>query len=95
MTRESLDSLKKLLIPIMLEHLQNVPIPRIEGVSGKYDYVIDDLLFSGYDILPDHVSIKIKSDLQVHLKDLSTHDFPEYDIILKMYLYLYKILIYY
>lgn len=33
---EVLGSIKQMLIPLILEHLQNVPIPKIDGTASKY-----------------------------------------------------------
>lgn len=57
---EVLSQMKSLLVPLLREQLYYLPIPRIEGSNGKYDYWLDNIIFSTDDILPDHVRIELK-----------------------------------
>lgn len=57
---EVLSQMKSLLVPLLREQLYYLPIPKIEGSNGKYDYWLDNIIFSTDDILPDHVRIEVK-----------------------------------
>jgi len=57
---EVLSQMRSLLVPMLREQLYYLPIPRIEGSNGTYDYWLDNLIFSTDDILPDHVRIEVK-----------------------------------
>jgi len=75
---DSLHQLHLMLVPMLKSHLENIPIDRIEMTSAKYDIVLEDLLFSGTDILPDHLEFKFQNRVKVNLQDIeqdvSTHN---------------------
>lgn len=66
---DSLHQLRLMLVPMLKTHLENIPIDRIEMTSHKFDAVIEDLLFSGADVLPDHLELKIKNKMRVSLQE--------------------------
>jgi hypothetical protein len=66
---DSLHQLRLMLVPMLRTNLENIPIDRIEMTSHKYDAVIEDLVFSGADILPDHLELKIKNKMRVSLQE--------------------------
>lgn len=57
---EVMSQMRSLLVPMLREQLYYLPIPRIEGSNGTYDYWLDNIIFSTDDILPDHVRIELK-----------------------------------
>jgi hypothetical protein len=57
---EVLSQMRSLLVPLLREQLYYLPIPKIEGSNGTYDYWLDNIIFSTDDILPDHVRIEVK-----------------------------------
>jgi len=75
-TGESIQQIRTLLVPIVLENLKEIPIPLIQGSTPKYDYKLENLIFSGYDVLPENVKVKMESDMDVNLTDLSTRKYP-------------------
>lgn len=83
-TKETLEEMKKIMIPIMLENFKNISLPKIEGTIRKYDYIINNIVFSSSDILPDHADIKVKANFHVHLKQIEKKDYPDYSIVMKM-----------
>jgi uncharacterized protein (DUF3820 family) len=75
-TSESVQQIRTMLVPIVLENLREVPIPRIEGSTPKYDYKIENLVFSGSEVIPDNVKVKMESDVDLNVYDLSTRKYP-------------------
>jgi hypothetical protein len=58
------------MVPLLREHLRNVPIDRIEMSSPKMDFVLENLVFSAADILPDFLEFKIKNEMYMNLQGL-------------------------
>ncbi|KJE89014.1 hypothetical protein CAOG_000574 [Capsaspora owczarzaki ATCC 30864] len=69
---ESLSEVRKIIIPIILDQLTAVPVPRIEISETAYDAMLDNVVFSIRDIAPDHVHICASSDTDIRLDDLET-----------------------
>jgi hypothetical protein len=70
---EALSQLRTLLVPMVLDQLNYIPIPLVEGKSddGTYDYRFENIVLSGYDIAPDHVRMRYDNDMDFNFKDLS------------------------
>jgi len=69
--RHSVSQLRALIVPAIQKHLEMIPIPRIEGSNDQYDYWIDNLNFSGYDIIPEHIHMSFNEDLDFNTKKLA------------------------
>jgi len=67
--------LKSLLIPLLCEHLKDVPIPRVEGSSETFDYWVDNINFSIDQLLPEHMHVHIAGDGDIDVQSLSTDQF--------------------
>jgi len=67
---ESLGQLKIMLLPVLSKQLELVRLPRIEGSSRKYDFAFDNLLFTGYDILPDFLQLSMDSKTTMDFQHL-------------------------
>lgn len=70
--QDSLQQLKNLMLPVMIKQMENIPVARIEGSTKKYDYVLDNIVFSAYDILPDYIKFNFETSLNVDMKEFST-----------------------
>jgi hypothetical protein len=73
-TQESIKQLKEIVLPMIIERLQNVPLPKIEGSNDTYDYYLESMTFNGSDILPDHFHLKILSDLDIGTVDSADNE---------------------
>jgi len=60
--------MKGLLVPIFLAEFEEIPIQRVEMISPKYDLILQNLMFSGSDLLPEHIKIKMDSDMDMNLR---------------------------
>lgn len=60
------------LLTLYRANLENIPIDRIEMSSRKYDFVVEDIVFHGQDLLPDHLLLKIRNVVDLNLKDAQT-----------------------
>jgi hypothetical protein len=69
---ELVSQLKTLMIPLLTEHLKEIPIPRITGSNDTYDYWIDNLTFSAGELLPNQLHVHVDTDADINVKTLST-----------------------
>lgn len=62
----TLFQMKEVLAPLIIEQLAFIPIPHISSTSKKLDWNVDGVVFSAYDILPDHIYIDtyLRSDIK-------------------------------
>jgi hypothetical protein len=67
---DSIRQFKTFMVPLLREHLKNIPIDRIEMTSPKIDFVLENLTFSAADILPDFLETKIKNEMYMNLQGL-------------------------
>jgi len=73
-TAETLQSIKSVIVPVLVKQLDKVPLSQVEGSNATYDWILDNLILNGREILPEHVSIDFRTHLDVNLKDLSQKD---------------------
>jgi hypothetical protein len=65
---DELRQLKILLTSLLMEEMKYIPVPRIQGSTDSYDFQLQNVMFYGYDLLPDHVLIKFESQLDVNME---------------------------
>eukprot|EP00029_Vermamoeba_vermiformis_P002000 TRINITY_DN1228_c0_g1_i1.p1 TRINITY_DN1228_c0_g1~~TRINITY_DN1228_c0_g1_i1.p1 ORF type:complete len:676 (+),score=259.75 TRINITY_DN1228_c0_g1_i1:109-2028(+) len=63
--------LRKYLVPFFVELMDKIPIPVIEGSTDEYEFKLENIVFSGYDIIPEHIEIHSRSDMDLNVKDLN------------------------
>eukprot|EP01113_Clastostelium_recurvatum_P043479 TRINITY_DN71_c0_g1_i1.p1 TRINITY_DN71_c0_g1~~TRINITY_DN71_c0_g1_i1.p1 ORF type:complete len:873 (+),score=351.99 TRINITY_DN71_c0_g1_i1:140-2758(+) len=67
--------LRGLLVPLLVEHLKEVPLPQIDDFAdtpiGKYEYTLDNMKVDISEILPNNIHLKFKYDLDAHPRTLS------------------------
>jgi hypothetical protein len=59
--------MRQFVVPLFIAQLDQIPIPTIEGSNEDYDYRIENLSFSGHDIVPEMVEIHARSDLEFNV----------------------------
>jgi len=65
-----MSELSHVVIPMLLKHLEEIPLPNIEDHNEDYEYRIENITISGYDIIPEHVYFYLNSELDFNLKQL-------------------------
>jgi len=70
--RESISQIRYLMMPIILKQLEHVALPRIEGITPAYNYSVDNIIFSGNDILPEHIYLTLETDVDFEIRRLSS-----------------------
>lgn len=67
--------LRSLIVPMVIETVREVSLPRIEGVAatpiGKIEYAIDNLMLGGVSVLPHNVHLAIRNALQVDVENIA------------------------
>jgi len=74
-TKEIVEEMKDILLPVVIEHLKALPIPRLEGHTPKLDYMVDGIMLQGYDIVPEHVEVKMKTGMMLNTKKLERNTY--------------------
>jgi len=67
---DSFGQLKYLIAPLIRQYIQNIPIDRIDISTPKIDATIENLVFSGSDILPDFVDMEILNNMHMDFQDV-------------------------
>jgi len=65
-----MEQMRGYIVPLLLAQLENIPIPQISGSNPDVDWRVENLVFSGYDIIPDHVQIQLRSDVDFNVQKL-------------------------
>jgi hypothetical protein len=68
---DAISQLKTLLVPLLVEELKFIPIPRLEGSNEDYDWTAEDIILSGYDIFPEHVKVSTATESDLSLRDVN------------------------
>jgi hypothetical protein len=66
-----ISQMRHLLVPLLTEELKYIPIGTIEGTSPDYDYRLQNLVLSGYQVMPEHIFLKFRNGIDFNLKDLA------------------------
>lgn len=67
-----LSKLQSVLLPILAETLQYIPIPRMESSDPDQDFWLDNITLCGFDIIPDYVDFHLESKARISLKDIQS-----------------------
>lgn len=70
--RESTSQIRYLLMPVILKQLEHVALPKIEGITPAYNYSVDNIMFSGADIFPEHIYLTLETDVDFDVRHLSS-----------------------
>jgi len=70
-----LGNIRKVIVPVVADALKYIPIPRIEDKNDKREYVIENIVLCGYDVIPENIFVHLESDSWVNVKELETEKF--------------------
>lgn len=76
--KTSLLQFKSFLAPLILRHLDVIHIPRISGENPSVEWLIEDLIIHGRDIIPDHISFHHSSEGDMHLRKRKKAEYKSY-----------------
>lgn len=69
-----LSSIRQMVVPLLLEHLNNVPLPSVNGSAsflGKLKYSIDDMKISLPALIPEHIHLRFEMNVDAHPLELT------------------------
>jgi hypothetical protein len=69
---EVLSSIRKQVLPVLVDAFKYIPVPRIEESNEWRDYVIENLTLCAYDIIPENIRVRLESDYDFNVKELET-----------------------
>jgi len=69
--QDSLHQFKYLMVPVVLKQLEYIALPKIYGSTPKYEYSVENMVFNGSDILPEHIHLWFASDMDLNIRQLS------------------------
>jgi len=67
-----LGNIRKVIVPVLADAFKYIPIPRFEDSNYKREYVIENLVLCGYDIIPDNIFVHLESDSWISVRELET-----------------------
>lgn len=65
---QAFEQIRILIIPIMIEQLKYIPIEEVCGSNEVYDFRIQNVVLSGYDIFPNNIKVQSKFDVDLALR---------------------------
>jgi len=66
-TIEGVRALRYILVPLLVDQFENLPLPRIEGSTRKYSYVFDNMVLAGRSILPENIDVQVLNHNNINL----------------------------
>lgn len=54
----ALNQIRGMILPILMEQLKYIPLKHLQGSNKDYDWMADDVIISGYDIIPEHILVQ-------------------------------------
>jgi hypothetical protein len=65
-------NIQKVIVPVLADALKYIPIPKIEDANEQREYIVDNVVLCGYDIIPDNVFVHLESDSWLNIRELET-----------------------
>jgi hypothetical protein len=65
-----LSKLQIALVPILVETLKYIPIPKIQYSDKDTEFCLDNVVLCSYDVVPEDIRFHLESDSQLSLKDI-------------------------
>lgn len=78
---EVLRNISSIISPIIFEQLKYLPLPSMSGTDDVYDWTVSNVVFSGYDVIPDYMKFrsdfKWRADIKRRLQKYAGDVLPE------------------
>jgi hypothetical protein len=74
---EMLTKLQKVLLPVLVDAMKYIPVPRITSSDHHREFWLDNLVLCSYDIIPENIRFHLETDSEFSVQDIqgSTHTF--------------------
>jgi len=73
-----LTNLQNVLLPVLVDALKYIPLPKITSSDSKSDICLDNIVLCSYDIIPENIRFHLETDSEFSLQDVKvqgTHTF--------------------
>jgi len=67
-----LTNIRKFVVPMLADALKYIPIPPIQDSDSKREYVVENIVLCGYDVVPENISVHLEMDSNMSMKELET-----------------------
>jgi hypothetical protein len=67
--RDMLSKLQTVLLPVLTDSLQSIPLPRIHTADSSREFWLDNIILSSYNINPENIRVHLETDSEVNLLD--------------------------
>jgi len=67
---DRLSKLQAVLIPVLVDALKYIPIPRIHSSDSNREFWLDNIVLCSYDIIPENIRFHLETDSEISLKDI-------------------------
>jgi hypothetical protein len=65
-----LGKLQTALLPVLVEALKYIPIPRIHSSDIYREFWLDNIVLCSYDVLPENIRIHLEADTEISVRDV-------------------------
>jgi len=69
---ECLGNIRKVIVPIIADAVKYIPIPTFEDSNPTREYIVENVVLCGYDVIPENIFVHLESDAWVSVKELET-----------------------
>jgi hypothetical protein len=76
-----LTKLQKVIIPVLVDALKYIPVPRITSSDSHREFSLDNIVLCSYDIIPENISFHLESDSKFSIQDIEVKGTRTYLVI--------------
>jgi len=67
---DMLTKLQKVLLPVLVDALKYIPIPRINSADANREFWLDNIVLCSYDIIPENFKFHLETDSEFSFQDV-------------------------
>jgi len=72
MDTDLLSKLQSVLLPILVDALKYIPVPKIASSDHDREFWLDKVVLCSYDIIPQNIKFHLEADSEISLPDIET-----------------------
>jgi len=78
---DRLSKLQGVLLPVLVEALKYIPVPRIYSSDKYREFWLDNIVLCSYDIIPENIRFHLETDSELSLRDIQLKETHTYLVI--------------
>jgi len=71
---DMLTKLQRILLPVLVDALKYIPVPRISSSDPWRDIYLDNIVLCSYDIVPENIRFHLETDSEFSLHDVKVNE---------------------